>query len=97
MTGVVEVLGYSIGAIPAGIAFVAVAAAILFALKALLGWLYGVAISLALRHAVYAVISAAGISIHTFVDGGIVSFVTASIEWVLALVGVELALGLVGL
>lgn len=90
MTGVVTVLGYEIGAVPAGLALAVFGGATIFALKALISWLYGVAISLALRHAIWATIGATGISIQTFVDGGLREFVPSAFRWVVDLVGVDL-------
>lgn len=63
MTAVVEVLGHEIGAIPAAVGLAIASGGVILAIKTAISWLYGVAVSLALRHAIYATLTATGISI----------------------------------
>lgn len=87
--GVVEVLGHEIGAVPAAVLFAVSAGGVIVMVRLALTWVYGVAISLALRHAVYMVIASTGIGIEALVEGGLLEFLPAAVAWVLDVVGVD--------
>lgn len=97
MTGIVEVLGFEIGAGPALVGFGVAAVSVLIVVRMAIKAITGIVVGLALRHGVYAAIAASGLGIETFVDGGLVAFLPAAIEWLASAAGIEVPVLLVGL